>query len=276
MSHAFVNLSNRRFFALNANQAFALLNNGSPSCTFNDCATGIAAGASCRATRTKYQVTIYEMGLCSEHPFGTNTAGANGSTETTLDKSKCSPAFTNTAGYTVDIAQFVNGSLDLQGKSTRPANATYGYPYITLGNTFTVNTAVTSTYSNVHYLDGSGGATTTAPGTDYADQLMNFSGGSCYSGCVGATISIGTLDGFLTNNSLLRRDSTDFGGGEFTGVTRPIGVINLTNPFTITPQTKKLQFNFIVTDYGVELDVDGSGVVTDMGSGPFSGSFLLE
>ena len=263
-------------FAVNTNQASAALNNGSPSGTLNDCATGIAAGASCRATPTKYQVTIYEMGLCSDHPFGTNTAGASGSTETTMDKSTCSPAFTNTAGHTVDIAQFVNGSVDLQGTSTRPANATYGYPYIILGNTFTVNTAVTSTDSNVYYSDGSGGATTTAPGTDYADELTNFFGGSCYSGYVGASIPIGTLDGFLTNNSLVRRDSTDFSGGECTGVTRLVGVINLTNPFTITSQTKKLQFNFIVTDYGVELDVNGSGVVTDMGSGPFSGSFVVE
>lgn len=128
MSHAFVNLSERCFFALNANKAFAVLNNGSPSGTLNDCATGIAEGTSCRATPTIYQVTIYEMGLCSEHPFGMNTAGANGSTETTMDKSTCSPAFTNTAGYTVDIAQFVNGSADLQGTSAGPANATYGYP----------------------------------------------------------------------------------------------------------------------------------------------------
>lgn len=263
-------------FVLNTSPALAALNNGSPSGTLNACSTGIAAGASCRATPTKYQVTIYEMGLCSEHPFGTNTAGVNGSTVSTMDKSTCSPAFTNTAGHTVDIAQFVNGSVDLVGTSTRPANATYGYPYIILGNTFTVNTAVTSTDSNVYYSNGSGGATTTSPGTDYADQLTNFFGGSCYSGYIGASIPIGTIDGFLTNNSLVRRDSTDFGGGECTGVTRLVGVINLTTPFSITAQTKRLQFNFIVTDYGVELDVNGAGVVTDMGSGPFSGSFVVE
>ena len=263
-------------FVLNTSPALAALNNGSPSGTLNACSTGIAAGASCRATPTKYQVTIYELGLCSEHPFGTNTAGVNGSTVSTMDKSTCSPAFTNTAGHTVDIAQFVNGSVDLVGTSTRPANATYGYPYIILGNTFTVNTAVTSTDSNVYYSNGSGGATTTSPGTDYADQLTNFFGGSCYSGYIGASIPIGTIDGFLTNNSLVRRDSTDFGGGECTGVTRLVGVINLTTPFSITAQTKRLQFNFIVTDYGVELDVNGAGVVTDMGSGPFSGSFVVE
>ena len=263
-------------FVLNTSPALAALNNGSPSGTLNACSTGIAAGASCRATPTKYQVTIYELGLCSEHPFGTNTAGVNGSTVSTMDKSTCSPAFTNTAGHTVDIAQFVSGSVDLVGTSTRPANATYGYPYIILGHTFTVNAAVTSTDSNVYYSDGNGGATTTAPGADYADQLTNFFGGSCYSGYIGASIPIGTIDGFLTNNSLVRRDSTDFGGGECTGVTRLVGVINLTTPFSITAQTKRLQFNFIVTDYGVELDVNGAGVVTDMGSGPFSGSFVVE
>ena len=99
-------------FVLNTGPALAALNNGSPSGTLAACSTGIAAGASCRATPTKYQVTIYELGLCSEHPFGTNTAGVNGSTVTTMDKSTCSPAFTNTAGNTVDIAQFVNGSVD--------------------------------------------------------------------------------------------------------------------------------------------------------------------
>ena len=272
----FLALLTAAIFVLNANQTFAALNNGGPAGALNACSTGIAAGASCRATPTKYQVTIYEMGLCTEHPFGTNTAGAGGSTVTTMDKSTCSPAFTTTAGFTYDIATVINGSADLVGTSTRPANGTYGFPYIILGNTFTVNTAVTSTDSNVYYSNGSGGATTVSPGTDFADQLTNFFGGSCYSGYIGATIPIGTIDGFLTDNALVRRDSADFSSGECTGVTRMVGVINLTSPFSITTETTKLQFNFIVTDYGVELDVNGSGVVTDIGSGPFSGSFVVE
>ena len=258
-------------------QASAALNNGSPSGTLSACDTGISAGASCRATPTTYQVTIYEMGVCSQHPFGTNTAGVGGSTVTTMDRSTCSTAFTNTSGFTTDIAESMNGSVSLVGTSTRPANGTYGYPYIILGNTFTVNTAVTSTDGNTYYSDGSGGATTTSPGTDYDNVLTNFFGGSCYSGYVGATIPIGTIDGFLTNSALVRRDSTDYDGtSECTGITRLVGVINLTAPFTITSETSKLQFNFIVTDYGVELDVNGSGVVTSMGSGPFSGSFVVE
>ena len=74
----------------------------------------------------------------------------------------------------------------------------------------------------------------------------------------------------------MRRDSTDFSSGECTGVTRVVGVINLNTPFTITAETTKMQFNFVISNYGVELDVNGSGVVTSMGSGPFSGSFVVE
>ena len=60
----FLALLTAAIFVLNANQTFAALNNGGPAVALNACSTGIAAGASCRATPTKYQVTIYEMGLC--------------------------------------------------------------------------------------------------------------------------------------------------------------------------------------------------------------------
>ena len=108
-------------------------------------------------------------------------------------------------------------------------------------------------------------------------MLTNFFGGSCYSVYVGATIAIGTIDGFLTNSALVQRDSADYDGtSECPGTTRLVGVINLTAPFTITFETTKLQFNFIVTNHGVELDVNRSGAVTSLGSGPFSGSFVVE
>ena len=254
----------------------AALNNGNPSGSLDACDPDISAGSSCRATPTKYEVTIYEMGVCSEHPFGTNTAGVGGSSVTTMNKATCSVAFSNSSGFTYDIAEALNSSAPLVGTSTRPANGTYKYPYVILGNNFSVNTAITSTDGNTYYADGSGGATTTSPGTDYDDALTNFYAGSCYSGYIGASIPIGTIDAFLTNNSLVRRDSTDFSSGECTGVTRVVGVINLNTPFTITAETTKMQFNFVISNYGVELDVNGSGVVTSMGSGPFSGSFVVE
>jgi hypothetical protein len=59
-------------------------------------------------------------------------------------------------------------------------------------------------------------------------------------------------------------------------VGRLVGIINLTTPFTITPNTLKMQFNFIVTDYGVELSDSGSdGYPDEYGSAPFSGTFTI-
>ena len=78
------------------------------------------------------------------------------------------------------------------------------------------------------------------------------------------------------DTALERRDSTDVASNECAGVTRLVGVINLTTPFTITSNTTKMQFNFIITNYGVEFYVKGSGAVTSMGSGAFSGSFVIE
>ena len=102
-----------------------------------------------------------------------------------MDKSSCSTAFSNSDGFTYDIAAALKRSTPLVGTNSRPADSTYGYPYVILATTFTVNTAVTSTDGNTCYSDGSGNATTVLPGTDYADELTNFGGPKCYSDYIG-------------------------------------------------------------------------------------------
>ena len=55
-----------------------------------------------------------------------------------------------------------------------------------------------------------------------------------------------------------------------------VGIINLTAPFTISPSTVKMQFNFIVTDYGINMTDTGSdGYPDEYGSAPFSGTFTI-
>ena len=116
--------------------------------------------------------------------------------------------------------------------------------------------------------------------TDYTDQLTNFNGPSCYSGYVGATIPIGTIDAFLVDNSMNRSEDTEVSSGECNNVTKLVGVITLTNPFTITSQTVSLQFNFKITDYGIQYTDDDGNDIPDVtggiGSGPFSGSFVIK
>jgi hypothetical protein len=50
----------------------------------------------------------------------------------------------------------------------------------------------------------------------------------------------------------------------------------LTTPFTIDQNTLNMQFNFIVTDYGINMGDTGSdGYPDDFGSAPFSGTFTI-
>ena len=259
-----------------ATNALAALNNGSGGLSTGVCSPSSPNNSTCRITPSTYGVVIYEMGVCTSHPFGANTAGVGGGSVATMDESSCSVVFSNTSGFTYDVAAALNAPVDLEGINTRPANGTYGFPYIILGKTFTVNAEISAPDGNTYYADGSGGATTTAPGTDYPNVLNNFDSGTCYSGFIGASIPVGTIDAFLINDARVRRDSTDYTSDECTGVTKLVGVINLTTPFTITSETSNMQFDFIITNYGAQAGVDGAGAIADIASGPFSGSILVK
>ena len=89
-------------------------------------------------------------------------------------------------------------------------------------------------------------------------------------------IPIGTIDAFLTNSSLVRSQSADVTSQLCNKVGKLVGVINLTTPFKIDQNTLKMQFNFILSNYGVELTDTGSdGYPDELGSAPFSGSFTI-
>ena len=126
--------------------------------------------------------------------------------------------------------------------------------------------------------NGDASAVVASGGTlaDYDDNLRNFGGPNCESGYVGATIPIGTIDAFLTDSSLVRGDETEVSSQLCTKVGKLVGIINLTTPFTITPSTLKMQFNFIVTDYGISMtDTGTNGYPNEYGSAPFSGTFTI-
>jgi len=241
--------------------------------------TNLLSDPVCRTTPTVFKVTIYEMGLCTAHPF------ANG-TGVTMDKTTCSAVFSNTAGSTADIASSIGGEDALEGDSFPPPEGTFKYPYAIMGTSFTVNAKVkgevgtafaTKTYATA--ADGTfTDVTAGGSGVDFASPLNNFGGGKCVSGYINGSTGVGTIDGYLTNTALVRRDDADFAGGICTGQTRLVGVFDLNNPFTITPNTRMVKFNFVLTDYGVQVEVDedtdaNPGKVKMISSAPFSAYF---
>ncbi|MBL6672895.1 MAG: hypothetical protein ISQ31_08215 [Alphaproteobacteria bacterium] len=259
----------------------------------NVCTGGAAVAYSgsapyCRMTPGKYEVTVYEMGFCTSHPFddGAESAGA-----AAMDKSTCTTIFTNTAGSRIDIAATIGATSKLEGTATRPADGTYRYPYMVMSNQFTVSGSMlgvpgTAQASTTYYTDSTGTPNTSAA-EDYSYTLNNLgpgTGGSagCYSGSIDQTGTAGTIDAYLTNNALTRRDSTDTqsSGGvtSCAGATRLIGVMDLTTAFTVTPNTSQVLFTFDVTDQGLRVMADKSGstgAVIAIESGPFSGNFSV-
>ena len=262
-----------------SNTAFAVFDNETEGAAKAVCSTTAAmmtAGADCRTTPDKFEISVFEMGLCTSHPF---TNDGTKKDISTMDKTTCSVTFSatdQTNGSVIDIATAIGGSMDLVGTSTRPANGTYGFPYIILGEKFTVGISIVGFDGNTYNGDSNGAVASGGTLGDSDDYLRNFGGPNCSSGFEDAVIPIGTLDAFLTNSSLIRSQRSEVTSQLCDNVGRLVGIINLTTPFIISSNTLKMQFNFVVTDYGVELTDSGSdGYPDEYGSAPFSGTFIF-
>ena len=237
-------------------------------------ATGtiMTAGGQCRFTPSKYEVTIFEMGVCTANPMTTdnfNTAGC----------SKTFEATDQTNGFTADMAATLGGSVSLTGTSSRPANGTYKYPYIIMKNTFKVQATFVHSGAT-YYLKSNGSVTASAPAQDLTSTLQGFGNDNCDGEYLNSAVDVGFINGYLTNASLNKRDSSDISGSSpnrdcGSGTNRLVGVMELTAPFTISPSTLKMQFTFNITGYGAQFfDDTGSNSIPDAGgSGPFSGFF---
>lgn len=243
------------------------------------CSTGTnlfsTTATACRFTPQTYKASVYEMGLCSVNPM----AGAS------LDKSTCTTVFTATDQTNGSEHDFALGDAVLAGVSTRPANGTYKFPYIILSNVFTIKAQFTKADNTTFYVhnDGGGGscgtADTTSPAQECTSTLNQFAQNNvCDGEYLDAPVSIGTINGYLMQNSTL--DKRD-GAGETasnvcSNVDRLVGVINMDTPIVISPATISFKFIFNVTGYGAQMFTNtapGNNPNGGGGSGPFSGFF---
>ena len=248
----------------------------------NATGTVMIADGDCRATPSTFSTNIYEIGLCTAHPYGA------AKTSSTFDASTCVVIYTDAAPAAVDLAAAIGTNTTLHGTASAPTEGTYGFPYIKLGTDFTVAGSLTNTpiggSATTYYSIGSGNVNTTGPAVAQTDSLRNFDkngdGSTCTSGYLGAAVVGGTMDGFITDASFARSDSTEVGNvvSELCDKsTRLVAVMNLSAPFTVTSQTYAVNFNFVLTNYGVQF-IDGSGsdsIPDEFGSAPFAGYFTV-
>ena len=234
--------------------------------------TMLPANETCRSTPTQYGITIYEMGLCVTHPYGTSKIAAN------FDASTCVTTYTNPTATEVDLAASLGGVTSLPGTSTAPTPGTYFYPYIVMGSTFTVSGEFTNSGGTTFRSDGGGNANG-ANVVAQTDSLVQFgnSASTCYSGYIGAAVTGGTIDGFITNTSLTRGPTASSGDCVEKG--RVVGVMNLSTPVAVTQKTFSVVFNFLLTDNGIQWndgDSNGANGPEGFGSAPFAGYFTIQ
>ena len=245
-------------------------------------ATGniISAGKEdCRATPSTFTTQIYEIGLCTAHPYGAAKTSA------TFDASTCVVIYTDAAPAAVNLAAAIGTNTALPGTASAPAQGTYGFPYIKLGTDFSVAGSFTNTpaggSATTYYSIGGGNVNTTGPAVAQTDSLRNFdkngNGSTCTSGYLGAAVVGGTMDGFITDASFTRSNSTEVTAGKCDKSARLAAVMNLSAPFTVTSQTYAVNFNFVLTDYGVQFIDTNNNLANaeEFGSAPFAGYFTV-
>jgi hypothetical protein len=235
----------------------------------------------CRVTPSTFSTTIYEIGLCTAHPYGAAKTSA------TFDASTCVVIYTDAAPAAVNLAAAIGTNTALPGTASAPPEGTYGFPYIKLGTDFSVAGSFTNTptggVATTYYSRSNGTVGTTAPAVAKTDSLKNFGdtsvGGSCSSGYVGAAVVGGTMDGFITNTAFTRSIDTDKSGNPVicNKSDRLVAVMNLAAPFTVTSQTYAVNFNFILTNYGGQFvdGNDGDRIPEEFASAPFAGYFTV-
>ncbi|MDB9915784.1 hypothetical protein OAD30_03055 [Alphaproteobacteria bacterium] len=251
---------------------FALSATSMTMCSDTGNLISAAAGGAqgyCRFTPLKYEVAIYEMGVCTADPM----------TGTEFNRALCSTTFTatdTTNGDVQDMVETLDGTISLNGTSTRPAPGTYGFPYVIIGNTVTVRGEFENS-GTTYYGLANGNVNTTGPSADVASALKTFGPTSACDGTyTGASATNGTIDAYLTDTALDKKLGVgDYNGSDgCNGITRLVGLMKLNTPITITSNTLQFKFIFNIRNFGSQFIETGGNNIPDLISqGPFGGFF---
>ena len=209
----------------------------------------------CAQTPEKYEIVIYEMGLC--------TGASSPITGGTLDRTNCTATFTNATGQTVDLAGSNSVTLD-SSNSTQPSPNTYTWGYMVIANTFGLKGSISTSQSTWRSTSNSMASNSSSTNAEFTESLTNFDSGNNCDSSASATMNLGTMSAILTDSDLAEATSCS-------GVTRLVGAFSPTTAYTISPSTTALKMTFTVTNNGMSVIPNPSSPfgVAQFGSGPF-------
>ena len=228
----------------------------------------------CTDTPDRFEITIYELGLCTDQPIKTGSPR-------TFSRDDCVVTMTSSGS----VADLANSTVTLPSMNGRPASNTYTHAYIILTNTFGLKGSVTiknGSGDDVKYCpdtngDSTGG-TTAASGfctpQPHTEILNDFGDGS-FSAYFPIDAEDGEMDGGGKVSALLTGDDVNLTTAtQASEAKRLIGVFetNSGDPVVINDQTNGLEMQLTVTDIGYGIGFSG-GQPADFGSQPFKPIF---
>ena len=209
----------------------------------------------CAMTPEKYEIVIYEMGLCTSDPISGGT----------LDRTNCTATFTNSSGQTVDLAGSNSVTLDASSASKPPAN-TYTWGYMVMANTFGLKGSMATGDNTWRTTSTTTASSSSSSNAEFTESLTDFGSGNTCESSGQATMALGTMSAIVTDSDL-NEDTTCSSNV----ITRLVGAFSPTTSYTITDSTTAVKITFTVTDNGMSVLPNPSSPfgVDEFGSGPF-------
>ena len=247
----------------------------------------------CAFAPDEYTITIFKMALCTSAPTRPTAAD-------TYDVSSCVDIINSPDGQAVNLAA---GEEMVLSDVARPADGSYSYGYILMGNNFGIKAKKQFTNIMHTYQDGtSGNYCWTKDATEYAsenDNIVGWDSPSPLAECGGATGTAGvfneildqfgtnefTVDPFPVNGGTLSadliKDSDGFLATTSQSADRLFGIQTFTSPVVVTPYSSLFTVSFGVNQassmwYYEDLGRPNQYQVFAIGSGPFSTFMTVE
>ena len=242
---------------------------------------------SCQGTPDKFEITIYEMGLCKSAPI-TGSAGSK-----IWDKSTCVTTMIDSSGVTIDLAPGSSSSktATLPSSETRPPSGTYTHGFVLLSNVFGLKGSYTFSDGTRYYStpgtnqDGSPYGLPVvgdAPAEDHTD-VVDQVGPDPYPMEMSPVEFPASQGGGKVSALLLK--NCDHISNQCTGTSpkaasaaeaKRIFAVFETNagvPVVITDNTSGLEIELSVKNAGYTIGVAAGSGVTSFGSAPFRPKF---
>ena len=244
-------------------------------------------GGGCLLTPEKFEMTIYEMGLCATNPIS-GTAGSK-----VWDKSSCTTTMISSTGETVDLAPGDSSSSKLESlpsAETRPPSGRYTHAFVLLSTEFGLRGSYTMADGTRYYstpgineynypyglpVVGS------APAQDHKD-IVNEVGESETNPMEMSPVAFPESQGGGKVSALLF-NACDYLTNQCNGISakaasaadavRLFAVFEPKSPVVISNETKGLEIELSVKGTGYYLNVNQGVGVEEFGSAPFRPKF---